>query len=135
MIPAKSLFLPMNYKWRGHPGSVWSDVIAKHSEIANGWTDADLTEMRNLLTATPMILDGRLRLMPARSEHMKVEHTVATIRRWIANAEGHMQAGRIPLLKPSTLESLAERAEKHEIEKYGQPLNPAPKENPQRKLF
>jgi hypothetical protein len=54
-------FLPLNYKWRGHPGSVWSDVIAKHSEIAYGWTDADLTEMRNLLTATPMILVGRLR--------------------------------------------------------------------------
>ena len=114
---------------------MWSDVIAKHSEIANGWTDADLTEMRNLLTATPMILDGRLRLMPARVEHMKVEHTAATIRRWIAKAEGHVQAGRLPLLKPSTLESLAERAEQHEIEKYGQRLNPALNEDPQKKLF
>lgn len=125
----------MNYSWPGHSGSVWSDVIARHSEIANGWTDADLTEMRNLLTATPMILDGRLRLMPARAEDMKVEHTATTIRRWIANAEGHMQAGRIPLLKSSTLESLAKRAAQNEIEKYGQPLKPASKEDLQRKLF
>lgn len=135
LITAKSVYLPMNYSWPGHSGSVWSDVIARHSEIANGWTDADLTEMRNLLTATPMILDGRLRLMPARAEDMKVEHTATTIRRWIANAEGHMQAGRIPLLKSSTLESLAKRAAQNEIEKYGQPLKPASKEDLQRKLF
>jgi hypothetical protein len=135
LIPAKSLYLPMNYKWPGHSESVWSDVIARHNEIANGWTDAELTEMRTLLTATPMILDGRLRLMPARAEFMKVEQSAATVQRWIANAEGHMQAGRIPLLKPSTLEALAKRAEEREIEKYGRPLQRVQKEDPQRKLF
>ena len=135
LIPAKSLYLPMNYKWPGHPGDVWSDVIARHSEIANGWTDAEFAEMRNLLTATPMILDGRLRLMPARAESMKVEHTATMIRGWIAKAEGHMQAGRIPLLKSSTLESLAKRATLNEIEKYGQPLKPASNEDLQWKLF
>jgi Competence protein CoiA-like family len=135
LIPAKSVYLPMNYKWKGHPGSVWSDVIARHSEIANGWTDSDLTEIRTLLTATPMILDGRLRLMPARAEFMKVEQSAATVRRWIANADTHMHAGRIPLLKPSTLDALVKRAEEREIEKYGQPLRPVQKEDPQRKLF
>ena len=74
--------------------------------------------------------------MPARAEHMKVEHPSTTIQRWIAKAEGHMQAGRIPLLKPSTLEALVKRAEAHEIETYGQPLKrSATKEDPQRNLF
>lgn len=135
LIPAKSLYLPMNYRWRGHPGSVWSDVIARHGEIANGWSAAELAEMRNLLTATPMILDGRLRLMPARAENMKVEHTATTIRGWIAKTEGHMQAGRIPLLKPSTLEVLVKRAEDHEIKRYGRRLSPTQNEDQQQKLF
>ena len=136
LIPAKSVFLPMSYKWRGHLGPVWSDVISGHPEIANGWTDAALTEMQSLLTAVPMILDGRLRLMPAPAQHMRIEQSAAAIRLGIARAEEHMQAGRIPLLKPRTLEQLVARAEAEEIAKYGKSFTPArTKQNAQRDLF
>lgn len=126
----------MDYRWRGHAGSVWSDVIARHAEIANGWTDADLAEMKSLLTGTPMILDGRLRLMPARAKHMKIDQPVATVREMVAKAEVHMQAGRIPILKQETLDGLIEAAKQREIERYGRPLRSARKHiDPQRKLF
>ena len=124
LLPAKTVYVPLDYKWSSHPSPVWSDVIANHPEIANGWSDAELRDMRSLLSGKPMILEGKLRLMPAPSKHMKVEQTVATISQWIARTEGHMDAGRIPIVKPETLQTLVTLAEQHEIKQYGQLLQP-----------
>lgn len=135
LIPAKSVYLPMNYKWRTSTGSVWADVIADHATISNGWINSELEHMKSLLSGVPMVLHGRLRVMPSRLEHMRVEQTVATTRRWISQAANHMDAGRIPLIKPATFDSLIERAELYEVARYGQKLKPLPKPIVQQELF
>ena len=119
VVPARTPYLPLNYKWRSSAGDVWADVIGRHPGIANGWTEAEFVDMKHLLSAAPMVLEGRLRLMPASLERMQVDCSAATIRRWVANADAHIQAGRIPVLKPYTLQSLIARAEKRDIERYG----------------
>jgi hypothetical protein len=134
-LPAKSLYLPMNYKWNSSDGSVWSDVIGDHEGLANGWTDSELSDMKRLLTGIPMILNGRLRVMPSPANQMQVEHTVSTIQQWIGKADTHMQSGRIPLIKPETFESLIGRAKKREIETYGRLLKPELKRSAQQTLF
>jgi len=122
LVPRRALYVPLRYKWRSHPGPVTSDIISNHPEIANGWTDEDLNEMRLLLNGTPMILEGLLRVMPARPEHIDVKQTVGTVQNWLAKAQEHMNVGRIPLLRPETQRGLLEKAKQHEIEKYGQLL-------------
>ncbi len=134
-LPAKSLYLPMNYKWNSSDGRVWSDVIRDHDGLANGWIESDLSDMKSLLTGIPMILNGRLRVMPSPAKQMQVEHTVSTIQHWIAKADAHMHAGRIPLIKPQTFESLVDRAKKREVETYGRLLKPELKPAPQQTLF
>ncbi len=135
VLPAKSLYLPMNYKWNSSEGSVWSDVIQDHDRLANGWTESELSDMKRLLNGMPMILNGRLRLMPRPANQMQVEHTVSTIQQWIGKADAHMQTGRIPLIKSETFESLVNRAKKREIETYGRLLKPELKPAPQQTLF
>lgn len=60
---------------------------------------------------------------------------MATTRRWISQAANHMDAGRIPLIKPATFDSLIERAELYEVARYGQKLKPLPKPIVQQELF
>ena len=134
-LPAKSLYLPMNYKWNKSDGCVWSDVIRDQDGLANGWTESELTDMKRLLNGMPMILNGRLRVMPSPANQMQVEHTVSTIQQWIGKADAHMQAGRIPLIKSGTFEALVDQAKKREIEMYGKLLKPQLNPAPQPTLF
>lgn len=134
-LPAKSLYLPMNYKWNNSEGSVWSDVIQEHDRLANGWTESELSDMKRLLNGMPIILNGRLRLMPRPANQMQVEHTVSTIQQWIGKTDAHMQAGRIPLIKSATFEALVDRAKQYEIAKFGKLLTPEPKQDIQQTLF
>lgn len=124
LLPQKTLYIPLTYKWRDHPGPVWSDVISDHREIANGWTVEELKEMQLLLNGTPMILNGQLRVMPARAEEINVSQTVGTVRRLLEKAQVHMDQGRIPILRPETSQGLVEKAKQREIEKYGGLLEP-----------
>ncbi len=134
-LPANSLYLPMHYKWNTSEGSVWLDVIRDHEGLANGWTESEFSDMKKLLNGTPMILNGRLRLMPRPANQMQVEHTVSTIQQWISKADAHMLAGRIPLINSETFESLVDRTKKREIETYGRLLKPEIKPALQRTLF
>lgn len=124
LLPQTTLYIPLNYKWRDHPGPVWSDVISDHPEIANGWSVEDLREMLILLNGTPMILVGQLRVMPARAEHINVTQTVGAIRHLLGKAQVHMDQGRIPILRPETQQGLVAKAQQHEIERYGRLLHP-----------
>lgn len=138
LLPQKSLHIPLTYAWRGHQGPVWSDIISNHPEIANGWSVEDLKEMQLLLNGTPMILSGQLRVMPARSDQIKVKQTVATVRHLLQKAQVHMDAGRIPILRPETQQCLVEKAKQHEIDQYGRLLHPdadEKKKESQRGLF
>jgi len=115
-IAKKTPYIPLDYKWEGHSGPIWSEVITDHSALSNGWDVDGMEEMKLLLTGTPMILDGLLRVMPIRSEHMRAKHRVSTVQRWIDKARTHMKAGRIPILHEKTLEGLIEKAKQYEIE-------------------
>lgn len=124
LVPEKSLYIPLNYKWRGHSESVWADIISAHSEIANGWSVRELKEMLLLLGGCAMILEGQLRVMPPPANRITVNQTVATVRQLLDKAQCHMDAGRIPILRKETQDGIVEQAKKLEIEKYGQLLNP-----------
>src|SRR5690606_26663348 len=97
-------------------------VIEDHPCLANGWSVAELDQMQNFLNGQVIILDGFVRLMPARLEHISVEMTVAAAEEQIRRAELHISAGRIPILKDATISELRRRAEQYEIEQYGKPL-------------
>ena len=139
--PTKTVYIPLDYYWITGPEqrSVWADVIDKLPQIANGWDAKDMETMKGFLGGWTMIIGGRLRLMPPPAEYMKVNATVRTTASLLAAAEIHIQAGRIPLLKDETKQSLLARAEQFEIMKYGRPLAPSTqKESPtttQRTLF
>lgn len=123
-IVKKTPYIPLKYKWSTQPNPVWYDVIADHKKLSNGWDVDSLKEMKILLTGTPMILDGLLRVMPARFEEMQAENNVSVVQLWIEKARTHMEAGRIPILREKTFEGLVERAKRYEIEKYGHLLQP-----------
>jgi hypothetical protein len=109
-VPKNMPYIPLTYGWRGHPGPVWSDVISTYPEIANGWAESDLLKMKTLLSGTPMILAGGLRLMPAPSEFMNVTDSIETIERQLGELEQHIAAGRAPILKSATKQLILERA-------------------------
>ncbi len=139
LIPEKSLYLPLEYKWKSHPEPVWGDVISIHPEIANGWTIPDFKRMLGFLCGTPMILHGRLRVMPRRAEHITVTNPLTAIKFGIEQARLHMKFGRVPILRSETEQMLLEKAKQYEIATYGRPLGQSldknTKFNGQRNLF
>ena len=138
-IVKKTPYIPLNYKWSTQPNPVWYDVIADHTGLSNGWDVDSLKEMKLLLSGSPMILDGLLRVMPVRSEEMRSEFTVSRVQGLIENASTHMHAGRIPILHEDTFEKLVEKAKQYEIENYGRLLQTdddfKQKNSRQRRLF
>ena len=103
-IPKGRVYLPLAYSWRGHNGPVWLDVIEKFPEIANGWERSELQSMQKLLNATPMILKGRLRLMPGPADQMNRELSPILAKRWIERVSYHVDSSRIPIIQQRTLE-------------------------------
>ena len=118
-------YIPLDYGWKSaKDGSrpVTTDVINKLPQIANGWDIAELTSMEGFLRAQPVIIGGRLRIMPPSAQHIRVTTTVRETQSQLARAEPHIRAGRIPVLKETTKVALVERALEFEIERYGRPL-------------
>jgi hypothetical protein len=104
-------FLPLEYTWQkqGRPATkhpVWEDVIQRFPEIANGWTEGAIRSMRQFLSAQAMILDGRLRLMPSRADELTPVGTRRAAEELLAEADKHISAGRLPILKNETRERI-----------------------------
>jgi Competence protein CoiA-like family len=123
ILPRKTLYVPLDYclvdRGKNTKRPVWYDVIRKHPEIANGWTEPALREMIELLNGTPMILGGLLRLMPSRAEQIVVRHNNDRVRRLLHELDGHVRAGRIPVVKESTRSLLLERAKMNDYPTIG----------------
>jgi len=95
-------------------------LIELHPEIANGWTKEGLRQMKEFFYGTAILLGGLLRLLPLPAAAIPVKRTVSATQHLLRLAEDHIQAGRLPILKPSTKEGLLEKARRAEISQYGQ---------------
>jgi hypothetical protein len=110
------------------------NVIDRHPEIANGWTKEGLRQMLDFFCGTAVILGGLLRVLPPPAASIPVKGTVSATEHLLRLAEGHIQAGRLPILKDSTKEGLLEKARQREMSQYGRLLRPEPAGG-QRSLF
>ncbi len=113
----------------------YENVIDRHPEIANGWTKDGLRQMLEFFRGTAVILDGLLRVLPSPAESIAFNGTVSATEHLLRLADGHIQAGRLPVLTESTKEVLLLKAQQSEISHYGRPLRPSTKPIGQRSLF
>ncbi|HEV3203090.1 MAG TPA: hypothetical protein VGY77_01845, partial [Gemmataceae bacterium] len=125
--PKNTVFLSFNHAWVNsengrNPG--WVDLLSRHPELANGWRKNDFLAMKAFLCATPMILGGKLRLMPSPVERIQVKQTVQPISELLNIAEKHIRAGRIPVLKDATKRLLLDRARQYEMALFGKVISP-----------
>jgi hypothetical protein len=104
----------------------YDEVIDKHPEIATGWTKETLRQMKDFLGGKIVILGGYLRILPPKANAIQVKTTVIATEHLLHLAEGHIDAGRLPLLKDATKQVLLEKARQWEIDQYGQPLRREP---------
>jgi hypothetical protein len=110
-------------------------LIDRHPDIANGWTKETIRQMMDCFGGTPIILGSLLRVLPAPVDVIQVARTVSATEHLLQLAEGHIRAGRLPVLEDSTKEGLLEKARQYELGKYGRLLQPEPRQPIQRSLF
>lgn len=141
LVSKGTMYIPLNYELvnrrENRRWPVWAGLISRHQELANGWTEAELTAMRDLLNGEPMILEGQLRLMPAPVAKMNVTMTVAAVRPLLQRLADHTNAGRIAILKKETVSALLQKAEEYEVQRFGHRRDrPQPTHRPsERRLF
>lgn len=116
----------------------YDNVIDRHPEIAHGWTRESLRQMMGLLGGTAIILGGSLRVLPLPAVSIPVSKTVSATRHLLELADGHIRAGRIPVLQENTKTTLLEKAREFERQRYGRELQPSatkPAQTDQPSLF
>jgi hypothetical protein len=91
------------------------NVIDRHPELANGWTKEGLRQMLDFFGGTAVILGGLLRVLPPPAASIPVTGTARATEHLLRLAEGHIQAGRLPVLKESTKEGLLEKARQGDV--------------------
>jgi len=96
----------------------WERLIDRHLVIANGWTKAEIVATAQFLNGKIMIVDGLLRIMPSVPDEIAVKMTEAEARSWLDRIDGHVAAGRVPILKDETKAALLEKARRYEAERY-----------------
>jgi hypothetical protein len=121
--PKWTEYIKLNYMhWRrGDSQNKWYDydlVIGRHPDIANGWTKDGLRQMKDFLGGTVIILGGLLRVLPSPASSIPTPPSVSSAEHLLAIAEGHILAGRLPVLKQTTKTGLIEKARKHEMQFY-----------------
>ena len=122
LIPRGAICIPLDwyFKQSGNPRVYeWERIVDEHEQIANGWTKRGLETMQQFLKGEAVILDGLLRVMPSPPGAIKLEMTVSTTRGLLAGIDGHVAAGRIPVLKDTTKQQLIKSAEDYERREYG----------------
>jgi hypothetical protein len=125
IVPRGTLYIPLTISKTtssSRATSTWTDAIFRHDDLSGGWRKHELHSMQQFLDGTPMILVGRLRLMPQRADRIRVTQTVRAVERLLAQVDRHVQAGRIAVLKHETKLALLKRAEQFEIDAFGAPL-------------
>jgi hypothetical protein len=119
--PKWTEYIKLNYThWRvGDSQNKWYDydlLIDRHPDIANGWTKDGLRQMKDFLRGTAIILGGLLRVLPSPASVIPAPRSVDSAEHLLAIAEGHILAGRLPVLKPTTKSGLIEKAKKQETQ-------------------
>lgn len=110
-VPKGEAFIILNYLSPSGDSFVWRDIIAKHPELANGWTLTDLERMRDFLKADVIILRGGLRLLPTAIEEISYSAVNKTQARLLLNElESHIVAGRIAILSEASKDHLLQIA-------------------------
>lgn len=93
--------------------------------------------MEEFFSGQPVILNGRLRILPHAAFANQVKGTVSATEQLLCPADDHIKAGRLPVLKDATRQGLLEKAHQWEINQYGRPLRqePAKPAGGQKSLF
>lgn len=109
----------------------WERLIDHHPLIANGWTKLEIIATEQFLKGRIMVIDGLLRVMPSALKDINVKMTEAAARIRLDRIEGHIAAGRVPILKVETKAALLDKARQYEVQQYGKQSKP----DPQQSLF
>lgn len=83
------------------------------------------------LKGTILVVDGLLSVMPSAAKDIDVKMTEAVARAQLTRIDGHIAAGRVPILKDETKAALLAKARQYEEQLYGK----CPKPDPQPSLF
>jgi hypothetical protein len=134
LLPKGTIYFPISRYWKSTGEPLTTDIITQCPEIGNGWTSEALARMKSLITAQPIIIEGRLRLLPVAVEYMRNNLTSNAVAELLPELRSHIQASRIPVLKESTIQRLVDNATSYEVRQYGHPL-PRPTVDPQKRLL
>jgi hypothetical protein len=126
LLPKSTPYILLDYGWRnratGDRTSAGSRIITTHPTIADGWTEPDFKRMQDFLQAKAGIFNGRLSLLPASADTIRTAMTVSSAEHLLKQADEHIKAGLIPILKDQTKQRIIERARQYEISQFGKVL-------------
>lgn len=122
--PEWTEYIKLNHeRWlAGDTDKKWHDfalVIDNHPDIANGWTKDEFLQMKDFFSGTAILLGGLLRVLPSPVEELGSNHSVDVTTTVLEQADRHVRAGRLPILKDSTKEAILQRAKERESWLYG----------------
>ena len=121
VIQERTPYIPLNYSWIPRGQSKGTEVVERLLEIfpqlSNGWDKTEFNFAKAFFNATPMILHGRLRLMPAPLDRLtwRQSYSSKSAADLLQRAEAHINAGRLPILRPETKQTLLERARQNDL--------------------
>jgi hypothetical protein len=128
-IEKDEISLQCNWYRQQRPGAKefeWERLIDYHPIIANGWTKPEIIATEQFLKGTILVVDGLLRVMPSAAKEIEVKMTEAAARAYLARIDGHIAAGRVPILKDETKAALLEKARQYEQQLYRKRSKPDP---------
>jgi competence protein CoiA len=132
LVPKGTPCMPLNWRWKSPDGDrpFFHDIIDNFPELCLGWTKSELQSMLDLLSASPVMFEGRLRVMP-QADLRRVAMTTSAAKTMLALAEQHILAGRVPVLKDQTKVKILRLAQENEQQRYGKIT---PKKKPEQDL-
>lgn len=107
-------YFPMGYCWVNQQTKakthVQQYVIETMPALANGWTLREIEDVTQWVSARVVVIGGLLRLIPAAADALKPFPTTKSPSEVVEQLQVHINAGRVPVLKPSTLERVRDLA-------------------------
>jgi len=114
VYPADEKYFPLTYHWVNQQTKakthVQHYVIDTMPALANGWALDEIEDVTKWLSARVVVIGGLLRVMPAKADGLKPFATKMSPSEVVEQLQGHTNAGRVPVLKPSTLERVHDLA-------------------------
>jgi hypothetical protein len=114
MIPKDTQFLELEYYWINrttrHATEAYERIIEKHPGVAAGWTLEEFEEMKHFLCAQPVIIEGKLRLIPSAAAQLYVNCNSVRAHELLTKCNVHIEAGRVPVIKDETRQHILKLA-------------------------